>query len=226
MRNYRLHFIRHGMTEGNLKGQYVGRTDQEVCLEGIRQLVQLRETHLYPEVQRVFCSPLTRCVQTGGILYPERPLQIVHGLAELHFGEYEGKTMDELKDRPDFQSWLASSLSTAPPGGESGQEFTARIIDGVEQIFRQMMDQSLSDVAVITHGGVIMTLLHAVGLPKGEFRDWYSSNGQGYSVAMSAQMWMRDGAFEIQGQIPVGADRFKVEVMEDFFDRLEEEADA
>ncbi len=224
MRNYRLHFIRHGITEGNLKGQYVGRTDQEVCLEGIRQLIDLKETCLYPEVERVYSSPLTRCVQTAGILYPQHPLQIVHSLAELHFGEYEGKTMEQLKDRPDFQRWLASSLTVSPPGGENSKDFTARILSGVEDIFRQMMDQGLHDAAVITHGGVIMTLLYTLGLPKAEFRDWYTGNGRGYTVAMSAQMWMRDGAFEVQGQIPVGADTLAPRMMEEFFDTLEEEA--
>ena len=222
MRNYRLHFIRHGMTEGNKRGQYVGRTDQEVSLEGIRQLIHLKETCLYPQVERVYSSPLTRCVQTAGILYPDQQLLLAHGLAEIDFGEFEGKTIDELKDSPDYQQWMASSFSVAPPGGEDGQTFTARIIQGVEQIFRQMMEDDLRDVAVITHGGVIMTLLHAVGLPKAEFGDWQSPNGCGFSVAMSAQMWMRDHAFEILGPIPVEAERLSSR-KEDLFDTLEEE---
>ena len=36
MRNYRLHFIRHGMTASNEKGAYAGRrTDAELSAEGI-----------------------------------------------------------------------------------------------------------------------------------------------------------------------------------------------
>ena len=223
MRNYRLHFIRHGMTEGNKKGQYVGRTDQEVSLEGIRQLIHLKETCLYPQVERVYSSPLTRCVQTAGILYPDQPLLLAHDLAEIDFGEFEGKTIDELKDNPDYQQWMSSSFSVAPPGGEDGQAFTARIIRGAEQIFRQMMEDDLRDVAVITHGGVIMTLLYSIGLPKGKFEDWLSPNGCGFSVAMSAQMWMRDRAIEILGPIPVEADKLSSHKMEDLFDAPEDE---
>ena len=34
MVTYKLHFIRHGMTDGNRTGRYVGRTDVPLCQEG------------------------------------------------------------------------------------------------------------------------------------------------------------------------------------------------
>jgi len=36
MKNYRINFIRHGMTEANQRGVYVGRSDPELSPEGIR----------------------------------------------------------------------------------------------------------------------------------------------------------------------------------------------
>ena len=46
MKNYRLHFIRHGLTGANRQGAYAGRrTDVELAPEGIRELLQLKERY-------------------------------------------------------------------------------------------------------------------------------------------------------------------------------------
>ena len=38
MQSYIIHFIRHGMTKGNVNEQYVGVVDIPVCEEGIKKL--------------------------------------------------------------------------------------------------------------------------------------------------------------------------------------------
>ena len=203
MKNYRIHLIRHGLTQANLRREYVGRTDYDLCPEGIRQLIDLREKGGYPPADRIFCSPLARCIQTAGILYPHCHLMTINrNFQELDFGDFEGKTYDQLKEREDYRQWLADSLSTAPPGGEDGREFLQRIVVGLNEVFAQMMEENLDDGVVITHGGVIMTLLHAVGLPKAPFGSWYANNGEGYTIAMNTALWMRDRTFEIVAPIP------------------------
>ena len=43
MKTFKLHLIRHGMTEGNLKGLYIGSgTDIPLCDEGRAQLQELK----------------------------------------------------------------------------------------------------------------------------------------------------------------------------------------
>lgn len=206
MKNYRINFIRHGITEGNLKGLYVGRTDYDLSPEGIRGLIDLRERCLYPEVERVYSSPLNRCVQTAGILYPNQDPVIVEALTELDFGEFEGHTFEELSQREDFRAWMKDAFHNAPTGGETGEEFTFRLLAALRWIFEQMMQEGLTDVAVITHGGVIMNLLFSMGLPRSQFGQYCAKNGEGYSVVLTPQMWMRDNAFEICGSIPVPRD--------------------
>ena len=44
------------------------------------------------------------------------------GMAEMDFGSYEGKTLEQLKDDPEFCRWLANSHTQKPPEGESGEE--------------------------------------------------------------------------------------------------------
>lgn len=59
MRNYRLNLIRHGLTEGNLLGQYLGSgTDSPLCQEGVDRLVELREKFVYPKVDKLYVSPM------------------------------------------------------------------------------------------------------------------------------------------------------------------------
>ena len=62
MKSYTIHLIRHGITEGNLLGQYIGRTDSPLAAEGIRALQDLKEKYKYPEAQAYYCSPMSRCI--------------------------------------------------------------------------------------------------------------------------------------------------------------------
>ena len=71
MRNYRLNLIRHGLTEGNLLGQYLGSgTDSPLCQEGVDRLVELREKFVYPKVDKLYVSPMKRTVETAEIIFP------------------------------------------------------------------------------------------------------------------------------------------------------------
>ena len=82
MKTYKLHLIRHGITEGNLKGQYIGRTELPVTPEGIAMLKNLKEQLDYPFVDRVYSSPMLRCRQTANMLYPEREITLIDNLIE------------------------------------------------------------------------------------------------------------------------------------------------
>ena len=58
MKGYRIAFIRHGMTQANLDGRYIGTTDLPLCREGADQLYEKIEKYDYPSVQKVYTSPL------------------------------------------------------------------------------------------------------------------------------------------------------------------------
>ena len=75
MKNYVLHFIRHGRTEHQRQGVYMGRrTGSELSAEGIGELLALRREYDYPSAEVVFSSPLPHCLQTADFLYPESRL--------------------------------------------------------------------------------------------------------------------------------------------------------
>lgn len=205
MVTYRLHLIRHGMTEGNRTGRYVGRMDLPLCLQGREELEQLKQRYRYPEVQEVYASPLTRCVQTADILYPDTPRTLVENLVELSLGDFEGKYIKDLQGDPAYRAWLRESLKNTPPGAvETGTEFAQRIAVGLQQVFMNMTQNHITEAAVIAHGGVLMGLLSAFAMPRRPMGEWAISNGCGYTIRMSTQLWMRDQIVEVLGPVPEG----------------------
>ena len=119
------YLIRHGRTAGNLERRYIGSTDEPLCPEGRQEISGLRA----PEADRVFASPLKRCLETGAILYPRKEPVVIPELAECRFGEFEGHKFEELIRQNSYQQWFASCGMDAPPGGESREEFKKRVLE-------------------------------------------------------------------------------------------------
>ncbi|MDR1755081.1 MAG: histidine phosphatase family protein [Eubacterium sp.] len=201
MINYTIYFIRHGITEGNLNGQYIGKTDLSLCDEGYAAIAGYKDSDFYPNVGRIYSSPLKRCVETAGIIYPGRHVEITEGLSECDFGDYEGKMPEEIEEDPAYIKWLKGGYDACPPGGESYGEFAVRCINALDAIFKDMMSEKITTAAVITHSGVIMNLLSGYGLPKGKPLEFALSQGEGFEIRMSTFLWGRGQAFEIIGKI-------------------------
>ena len=83
MKNYYLYLIRHGITQGNLDGKYIGQTDLSLCPEGKKQIEDLVAQEVYPEVEKVYSSPLARCLETAEIIYPEQKLMVIDEICEI-----------------------------------------------------------------------------------------------------------------------------------------------
>ena len=207
MRTYKIHLIRHGLTRGNLEGRYIGVTDLPLCPQGRAQLEELLEQGEYPMVERVYVSPLLRARQTAQLLFPGwEPVELA-GLREMDFGAFEGRTGEALEGTPDFASWI-SSPQAAPPGGESAGQLMQRVAGAIAHIFAQMMEEKLYSVAAVTHGGIIAGLLASMGLPQREAVRWSVGPGEGYTLLLTPQMWMRDQKFEVYGRLPLPRELF------------------
>ncbi len=196
MKTYKLHLIRHGITEGNLNGQYIGRTELPLAPSGVTALKNLTEKIEYPAVEKIYSSPMLRCRQTAKIIYPENDILVVPDLIEYDFGEFEGKTANELESRPEYMEW-ASGKRTSPPGGEDNTEFTKRICVAINSIVRDMMDSDTTEAAVFMHGGTIMTFLASCGLPRQSTVQWATDAGRGYTVSVTPSLYQRSGVVEI-----------------------------
>ncbi len=209
MKNYRLHFIRHGITKGNNDGVYIGRLDIPLSDEGKSHLDKLDKTMDYPYAERVYTSPLDRCRQSADIIYPHVEKVLVEDLTEMDFGDFQGRSYEDLKYDEDFVNWLSNSEEYPIPNGEVNKEFLQRIITGVNAIFNDMMASGIYNAAVFTHGGVIMNLFSVMGLPRHPMSEWITENGKGYTVLINPQMWTRDFCFEIYDMIPKVRDEYE-----------------
>ena len=204
MKTYQIHLIRNGRTDDSTSGRYIGHTDAVLSPEGIAEIQRLKEQTDYPHTEAVFTSPLKRCTQTAHAIYPEREAIVMRELIEYDFGEYEGKTPEQLADDEGFASWLAGGPDAAPPFGESNAEFSARVCGCFIKIAEGMMKANVTSAAIVTHGGVIMNMLSQHALPFRKPEEWMTDPGAGYSVRLDAEMWMRDHLAEAYDVVPHG----------------------
>ncbi len=202
MQSYIIYFIRHGAVDETLKGRYIGSTDVHLSEKGKKALQQTADIFGYPYAEKIYSSPLSRCTETCSILYPNREIQTVGALSECDFGDWEGKSATELANDPAFTQWLQNSDQTAPPNGESGRDFARRICNGFERLVEKMSAEGTHTAAIVTHGGVIMTLMSIYGLPQAESYKWRMDNGYGYAVRITPSLWMRDRVMEVYNTVP------------------------
>lgn len=202
MKSYVIHFIRHGAIDETLSGKYIGNTDAPLSDKGKAALRKLDFEQDYPYTKVVFSSPLKRCTETCKILYPNITPLVIANLSECNFGEWEGKTAEELKDSEDFQKWLAGDNTVKPPRGESNADFVRRVCKMFESIVEGLMKTGTTDSVIVTHGGVIITLLAVYGLPQAKPFEWVMDNGCGYSIRITPMLWQRDKVAEVFKRIP------------------------
>ncbi len=202
MKSYTIHLIRHGTSEGNLLGQYIGVTDSPLAQEGIMQLRQLLAEHSYPYAETYYTSPLSRCIDSLKWIYPDAQPTVIEALKECDFGRWEGKSAKELEHDPDFIKWIESGSSITPPGGEDGGHFMQRVCMAFEQLVQHMMSTGETSAVLMVHGGTIMAILSAYGLPRAPFYDWMTEPGHGYSLRITPGLWMRSMVVEVYDTIP------------------------
>ena len=199
MRTLKIHLIRHGATDANYDGRYIGcKTDLPLAPEGLNELRLLKDDIDYPEIERLYSSPMLRCRQMGAVLYPDFEPVTVEELKEYDFGSFENKTAAELESNPNFIPWTSGRLS-APPGGEDNSEFIKRICVGFNKIVLDMIESGLTESAVIMHGGAIMMLLGVSAVPRSKPVEWTADNGRGYSVRVTPSLYHKSGVIEVYG---------------------------
>ncbi len=218
---YRIHFIRHAITNANEEGRYIGITDSPISDSGRIELSQKLKLMEYPEVDKVYVSPMQRCIATASFIWPEGYARVVPEIREMNFGQFEGKLLRQIKDTPEYKEFIKGGLDNPPPGGESIRKVIERCYEGISFIIEDMMKNGYHSAAVVTHGGIIMNMLACFGMPKYSPNDFACDFGEGFTVLVTAQMWQSSGCFEILGRCPY--EKAAAEEDEDYDEFDEEE---
>jgi probable phosphoglycerate mutase len=166
-----IYFIRHGETDWNAGGILQGQTDIPLNDRGRKQAHQCglllrdllardgRDTSAVDYVS----SPLGRARQTMELIraalgLPPGDYRVEPRLAEISFGEWEGSTIAQLRQREpqrvaarEHDKWRFKA-----PGGESYEEMSRRV--------RHWYDELGGDVIVIAHGGIARGLMASLDI--------------------------------------------------------------
>ena len=156
----RLLLARHGQTKHNLDRRYQGITDAPLNQTGLEQAAQLADRLSSEKMDVIYSSDLRRCVETAGLVARKHRLNINQDgrLREISFGEWEGMSYSEIQARsPELlEKWMNDPAHSSPLGGETLMQLAARVQSAVDEIKSQHAEQT---VLLVTHGGVIRTLL-------------------------------------------------------------------
>lgn len=210
MLNYKIDFIKHGFCEENLKGIYIGaNSDPSLSLQSKNELTNLKKEFLYEDVQKVYTSPLKRCIETSEILYYNKYNEVLNNLIDYNIGDFDGKTIEQLDNDVNYLNWVRNTKENTPPNGENFLCFENRVEKALNYIIMDMMSKKITKASVITHSMVLMNLLTRYGLPQLEPFKWIIGNGKGVTVYVNAMLWGRDKKVEIAGIVPYGLKTFK-----------------
>lgn len=169
--------FRHGVTEANEKKAYLGWTDSPLSSTGNKRISRIEV-----DESLIFSSDLKRSTDTAALLFPEKPAFQMRELREIHFGSWEGKTYEELKEDSHYKNWLNDPFKISPPGGEGFHEFAHRIESGWESIKEEVILAGAKQAAIVTHGGVIRYLLMKFAPDEKPFWEWNIPHGTGWEM--------------------------------------------
>ena len=160
---------RHGATAYSLEKRFSGSGGVDLPLIELGELqgkALAQEIAARGEATRIVTSPLLRARQTADLIAEATGLgiDIVEDFAECSFGEWDGHTFTEVREKwpEEMADWLAST-ATAPPGGESFDACQSRVRRGLRALLDRFPGETLVLVAHVTPIKLLVT--DAVGAP-------------------------------------------------------------
>ncbi len=159
-----IYLVRHGETEWSLSGQHTGLTDKPLTSKGEQQALKLKPALAGLTFDRVYTSPLLRARKTCELAGFGEQAEVLEGLIEWHYGDYEGKTTAEIRaERPNFQPFRDGF-----PQGEAVEEIGIR----AELVVKKMREGEASgNVLLFSHGHMLrFVAARWLGLPSSDAR--------------------------------------------------------
>ncbi len=155
----RILFIRHAETD--MAGTFCGHSDPPLNQRGRTQLAGLLHALTAEPVDAVYASDLLRARQTAEVIAHSRGVNyhLRPALREVYFGTWEGLTWEQIEhaDSVYAQRWIDDYPDLPAPGGEHFHDFERRVLEEVQRLGGEAKDRC---IAVVTHAGVVRTVLH------------------------------------------------------------------
>ncbi len=170
--------VRHGQTESNITGYFVGWSNEDISEVGYAQVRNLSSRLAKLPIASIYTSPLQRTLNTARLLAEPHKLEpvVLDDLIEIGLGDWQGLHRDEISQKwPDI--WRQSRIDpsdVALPNGESFQQVTERAV----RAFTRIVAENASQQALaVTHDVVIRVLAaHVLGTSNSVYRHMEINN--------------------------------------------------
>lgn len=162
--NTLIDLLRHGTPEGGRA--YRGhRIDDPLSEQGWQQMRNAVEGH--SPWSQIVSSPMERCLAFARELSTQQdiPLTVEPELREVGFGDWEGKTPDQLQrdDPQGYAAFYRDPVNCRPAGAEPLADFFQRVSRTYDALCARYSGEH---VLVVAHAGVIRACItHALGAP-------------------------------------------------------------
>lgn len=156
--------IRHGQTDWNQERRIMGRLPIPLNKTGKKESELLASALSEIKIDAIYTSPLMRTLQTARILARNQALKVnhAHELAEIDYGEWVGKTFDEVSREKNFITYHKTPKHAQAPGGEKMTAVYERAVSLVEKIRKAHVK---GRVVLVSHADVIKAILiHYLGM--------------------------------------------------------------
>lgn len=159
--------IRHAENEYVAKGRLAGRLSGVHLNEnGVKQAEAVANILGKAPIKAVYASPLERCMETAQPLAERLKLEIIprQGLMEIDFGDWQNKTLKQLRRRKLWKIVQGNPARMHFPGGETFANAQMRIVDELEALSAEHRAKDM--IACFSHSDMIrLAVAYYIGTP-------------------------------------------------------------
>lgn len=175
-----LHLVRHGETVWHAENRYAGVSDIALTDRGKQQAESLAPWAAAASIDALATSDLSRATETGAVVARAAGVTAIvePALREVNFGEAEGVTRTEMKERfpAALAAFLSAPASSPLPGGEFGAHAAERGLGGIVRLMQGHEDGAT--IAVVAHTTLIRLMLcRFLAIPLDEYRRRFPALG-------------------------------------------------
>jgi len=173
----KIYLFRHGSTLSNEKKTYTGSIDIDLSKKGVKEIKTYCNKNIYPKDCQLFTSPMKRAISSLELIYQEE-YKICNDLKETDFGDWEGKSYQNLKNDPSYLSWINDPVLNYPPNGEKFSDFKNRVVNE----YKKILSLNNNNKVIMSHGGTIRAIMSELIDPTKSFFEFNINNGLGYAL--------------------------------------------
>ena len=147
-----LDLLRHGEPQGGRL--YRGNQDDALTEKGWQQMLDSTQGKTWDFIAT---SPLVRCADFAKYLSEtqQTPYQIFNDLEELGFGDWQGRSANEI-GQDVVNQFKDNPIANRPPNAENLVDFQMRVLSVLELIIQNK--HQYQSILVVAHAGVIRVI--------------------------------------------------------------------